>query len=325
MVPISRTGRFWELLAAMRCLRLAVGLPYMLPFFRRDAYEILVAFDRKIRPLICETLSNPEYLASVLNACRVGAVKTGFAIWSYSRMANAPFDPYLAAMAGSFSRLYDDLLDHGDDSGFGERFTAFLAGGRPTAACETELLLYRYFDAMRQRLSRCPADPIFRAVAEAHRYQCLSRIQHHGHAADELIDDVISNKGGYGAVVWFGLMRRDMTERESSMVWRIGAVCQLLDDQHDLVVDRSNGILTGATSGRVRPLDVAREVMRLRKAVAAHYGAARARRFAGLLCILAMGLLARRHRLRLSEPETPTGPWRILKGHSFTVTPGQSQ
>jgi hypothetical protein len=307
----------------MRCLRLTVGLPYLVPFFRHDAYEILAAFDLNVRPLICGVLSNPQYLARVLNACRVGAVKTGFAIWSYSRMADASFDPYLAAMAGSFSRLYDDLLDHGDDRGFGERFAAFLTGERPEAACETELLVYRCFDTMRQTLSRCPSDPVFRALSEAHRYQCLSRIQRREDASDELIDAVISNKGGYGAVVWFGLMRRGMTAPETSVVWRIGAVCQLLDDQHDVVVDRSNGILTGATSGRVGPLNVAREVMRLRKLLAAHYGAARARRFVGLLCILTMGLLARRHEPRLSEPETPTGPWRILKGHSFTITPGQ--
>jgi hypothetical protein len=321
--PIIRAGRSWELLAAMRCLRLAVGLPYAVSFFRLDAYEILAAFDLKVTPLICGVLSNPQYLARVLNACRVGAVKTGFAIWSYSRMAEAPFDPYLAAMAGSFSRLYDDLLDHGDDRGFDERFAAFLASGRSIAACETELLLYRCFDAIRQSLSRCPSDPIFRAVSEAHRYQCLSRIQRRTDAANEHIDAVISNKGGYGALVWFGLMRSGMTAQEATVVWQIGAVCQLLDDQHDLAIDRSNRILTGATGGWVGPLNVAREVMRLRKTLAAHYGAARARRFAGLLCILTMGLLARRHEPRLSEPETPTGPWRILKGHSYTVIPGQ--
>ena len=182
-------------------------------FLRHDAYEIIAAFDLKVRPLICGVLSNPQYLARVLNACRVGAVKTGFAIWSYSRIADAPFDPYLAAMAGSFSRLYDDLLDYGDDRGFDERFAAFLAGGRPVAACETEFLLYRCFDAMRQSLSRCPSTRFSVPSPRADRYQCLSRIQRSRDAANELIDAVISNKGGYGAVFGSGSCERTSVRR----------------------------------------------------------------------------------------------------------------
>jgi hypothetical protein len=319
---MGRNGRASELLAAIRCLRLAAGLPYVVPFFRRDAHVVLASFDRQIEPIAREVLSDERYLKCVLIACRTAAVTTGFAIWSYSRMAGTPFDPYLAALAGSFSRLYDDLLDHGRDSEFGERFTAFLAGERPQAGGETELLVYRYFDAMRQRLSRDPADLVFRAVEEAHRYQCLSRIQRGAGIAPELIDHVISNKGGYGAVAWFGLARRDMLAAEASVVWRIGAVCQLLDDQHDLAADRSSGIRTGATAGRVGPFAVAGEVMRLRRLLVSFYGAGRARRFTGMLCIFTTGMLMRQRRPRLSEPQTLTGPWRILKGPSYTVTPG---
>jgi hypothetical protein len=319
---MGQNGRPGELLAAIRCLRLATGLPYVVRFFRRDAHEILASFDRQIGPMAREVLSDPRYLEGVLTACRVAAITTGFAIWSYSRMADAAFDPYLAALAGSFSRLYDDLLDHGADSEFGERFSAFMAGNRPQAGGETELLVYRYFDAIRQRLSRDPADPVFRAVEEAHRYQCLSRIQRGEDIAPELIDHVISNKGGYGAVVWCGLARRDMPAGEASVIWRIGAACQLLDDQHDLVADRCSGIRTGATTDRVGPLAVAGEVMRLRRLLASFYGASRTRRFTGMLCIYTMGMLIRRHRPRLSEPRTPTGPWRMLKGPSYTVTPG---
>jgi hypothetical protein len=314
-------GRIREFLAALSCLRLAAGVPWMVPFFRHDAHQVLAAFDLDVSPMICGALDEPGYRARVLVACRVGSVKTGFAIWCYARMAGEPFDPCLAAMAGAFSRLYDDLLDHGDDVGFDERFSAFLADGRPRAADGIERVLYECFDAMRRRLARPPTDPVFRAVAEAHRFQVLSRIQRRADASDETIDDIIGNKGGYGALVQFGLVRAGMGGEEASVVWRIGSVCQLLDDQHDLAVDRAQGIVTGATSGRVGPLDVAREVMRLRAQLAAHYGAARTRRFSGLLCILLAGLLVRRREPWSPEPEVPAGPWRMFKGHSYTVTP----
>jgi hypothetical protein len=309
-----------EILATLRCARLAAGLPVLWHFSRQEGPAILDAVDREVMPLVREMVPDRDEQEWIRGAFQTAAIKFGIGMWRYARMAGQPADISVIVLATAFTRLYDDLMDHGDDHELDDRFEMLLKGEDPVPSGRLERLMHGLFHAIVSAAR--PGEMFYRDVADLHGWQRESRRQREDRliTATEL-RDITWAKGGLGILVLYALGRQSVPGPERDVIEDIGAVGQMLDDQHDLPIDLMDGISTPATTGHWTAYEVGRETRRLAGRLREHFGARKARHFNGLLFLYQAGLITRRLRLTKRYPPVAQTPLRILFGLTRDVTP----
>ncbi|MEV0784442.1 class 1 isoprenoid biosynthesis enzyme [Streptomyces sp. NPDC050423] len=281
---------------------------------------MLRAFDRSVLPLVERTVSDATLRHTIQRSFMGTSVKVGLAMWGYATMARVPFDAELTVLGSSFTRLYDDLIDHCEREGLDSDLTALFAGGtfRPRSPLEALLLLLH--STIAARLPHSAGDPIHSLIRELHTFQLRSRAQRGSHISAAEVLDITRGKGGLGMAALFALLRPGMSEAERDILVELGEVFQLLDDFHDLPLDRVNGITTSATLGVLSLSDLATRIARLQTCCAEYYGSA-----APLSAQLALTLIgapvAARDRRRRDSPNPKTDPLHLLLSRAGNIRP----
>lgn len=319
--PLGQTMSFLqEILAAIRCVRLATGLPTLWRFSRRDGHEILAHLDTAVMPLVHRTIDNPELRSWLRGAFQTATIKFGVGMWGYAAMTGRPADVRLIALSTSFTRLYDDLMDHGADESVDDRFAQLVQGELPSAVSQLELLMHELFRAIEAEARPRRPGSFYADVTQVHRWQRRSRRQRLDPSITPAeVRNITRAKGSLGILVLYTLGREDTHESERDIIRHIGAVGQMLDDLHDMPIDRQDGIMTPATAGHIRAWQVGGEVARLAARLRRHFGQRRARAFNGLLFLYQAGLIFRREQVSRRYPPVATTPLGILIGRTRNV------
>lgn len=222
------------------------------------------------------------------------------------------FDAELSVLGGSFTRLYDDLIDHRDREYLDTDLAGLFAGKPFTAHGHLEELLLVLHQAIDARLPHAPDDPVHLVPHELHACQLRSRAQRGPGLAPAEVLEITRGKGGLGMVALLALLRPGMSARERDILLEVGEVFQLLDDIHDFTLDRADGITTSATLGLCSLTDLATRVTALRTRFLDFYGTA-----GPLSAHLALTLIGvpfaprRRHRSPRGSGQRPL-PLRLL-------------
>lgn len=276
-------------------------------------------------PIVRRVLDDPLAIEWIRGAFHTAAIKFGIGIWGYTRMAGRPVDLRLIALSTSFTRLYDDLIDHSPEDGLDGRFEELLNGGRPAPRSTLERLMQELFLAIEAVVAPRRTDPFYADVARVHAWQVRSRRQRAGgEVSFTELTQITRGKGGWGILVLYTLGHTEVSPRERDLIEHIGAVGQMLDDQHDLLADITCGITTPATLHRVGARELGREVADLAGRLNGAFGPRRARAFRGLLFLYLAGLTMRRRTVRRRPPPVATRPWLILLGPTRQVIPAST-
>src|SRR5437763_3501685 len=95
----------------LRCARLVAVLPVQLRRTATGSQRLVAAYRRTVAPVIQQTATSPARRKE-LDARLLGwAVQGGYLIQSYARVIGQSEAEDTAAVAASFMRLYDDLLE----------------------------------------------------------------------------------------------------------------------------------------------------------------------------------------------------------------------
>ncbi len=311
-----------ETLAAVRCVRLARGLHAIWRFCRGDGRKILTAVDGTVMPLVEETVRDTRDRDWIRGAFQTAAIKFGLGMWGYNKMAGRPVNPELIALSTSFTRIYDDLIDHHPDQGIDQRFTELLAGLRPTAVDDLERLMHRLFIAIEEAVAPPRPGQFYSDVALVHHWQSRSRRQKRADGiTPEELQEITRGKGGSGILVLYTLMYSDISEDERDLITAIGSVGQMIDDQYDIPVDTMDGISTPATTGISQISALGREANGLAGRLRRHFGSKAARIFIGLLYLYLAGLSIPRPTRPERYSQLATTPFGILIGKTHDITP----
>ena len=131
--------------AVARCAALGVGFPEICAFIMLDAKRIIRAFEIRVSPLIHQTIKDVVVRRYVRETLLGTSVQVGLAMWAYASMARVRFDPGLAALGGSFGRVYDDLVDNFDRDQLDSRLAGCSAvspsiRGRSLSVCSSRCI-----------------------------------------------------------------------------------------------------------------------------------------------------------------------------------------
>lgn len=310
-----------DAVAVIRCVVSARGWGSLARFLRADSRQLVPAFDRVVLPLVERTVHDDTQRRRIHATLLSTSMKVGFALWGYASMARVPFDAELTVLGSSFTRLYDDLIDHGDRQNLDTDLASLFAGGRFRPRTRLEELLLLLHDAIAVRLPHPPDDPIRPLLRELHAFQLRSRAQRDPRVALPEVLEITRGKGGLGMVALLSLLRPGMPEEERDLLIELGYVFQLLDDLHDLALDRADGLTTSATLNAFSLTDLAARVQGLRSGFIARYGTARPLTAHLALTLVGVPLAARRRTGRNGRPRPRTGSLPLLFSRAGNIRP----
>ncbi|NUW42872.1 class 1 isoprenoid biosynthesis enzyme [Nonomuraea rhodomycinica] len=312
-----------DLLTVARCARPAIALPVALKDAVACAPAAVRDFERAVEPIVRDVLAGPEREAMIASL-RGTALTFNIGIRAYARMAGRPCDGELAMLAGSVARLYDDLIDNGEDPEIDSWVASLFGagepapGGRPVPSDRHRRLLAALYAEIRRR---APGELWHTALLELHDYQVLSRRQRDPATPAAQLGKITRGKGGLACVVLFGLVHPDMSVVQRDTVMEAGEALQLLDDYLDQDADLRDGIGTPLNRGEVSLAEVGARLRALRPRLAASYGRAAARPFvATLLLVLAADVL-KRHRSRRARTRQDSPLGLLLAGGTHAIPP----
>ncbi|MET9969270.1 hypothetical protein ABZZ80_25895 [Streptomyces sp. NPDC006356] len=128
-------------------------------------------------------------------------------------------------------------------------------------------------------------------------------------------------KGGLGMVALLSLLRPGMSEEERALLTELGYVFQLLDDLHDLALDRAEGITTSATLNAFSLTGLATRIQHLRSRFRTHYGTASPLTAHLALTLVGAPLAARRRAGHHGRPRPRTGSLPLLFSRAGNIRP----
>lgn len=277
-----------DLVALVRCRRLAAGLFEAIMFACRTFGALTQAYDRVVAPIVERTIVDLEERVRANRALRAMSSKIGLAMLSYARMAGGKQHLEVAALAGAATRLYDDLIDGCTDEraaeSIGERLSD-LFGARPfTSVSDLERLLAELVAEIRHRV--LPGDTVDIALSTLHEYQCMSRRQREKTVPLAVLEKISQGKGAMANLTLCSLVKPQMDAAERELVMALGGTFQSLDDYMDVGQDGRNGILTLASLGVVTLTDIGLSMCAFRKRLAGQYGRSAARLYCGMIFFL---------------------------------------
>lgn len=308
---------FHDSIAVARSTSLATGLGSVAKYILFDAPRAIQAFDATVKPLIDASLADdPTLCQDTYDALLATAVRVNLAIRAYATMTDLEFDAPLSVLGGAFTRVYDDLFDHYYRADLDERLTELFRGGPFQPQCGPETLACAMFHAIVERLGRRYDDPFFTIVRRLHHFESASRRQLDPLTSVEEVRRITRGKGGYAVQALCALLRPELATPEADLVMELGYVLQLIDDHHDVAIDRAAGVVTSVTLGDATLASLAAQIRRLRASLRTHYGR-RDRQLAAMLYIMLLGAYGA-HR-RPNRPPSTTRPhpakkkvWRLM-------------
>lgn len=316
----ARSDRRRDAAAVLRCAVSARGWGSLARFLCADSRQVVRAFDRLVLPLVERTVPDDAPRRTIHATLLGTSVKVGFAMWGYASMARVPFDAELTVLGSSFTRLYDDLVDHGDREDLDTDLASLFAGEPFHPRSRLEELLLLLYDALAVRLPHPPDDPIRSLLRELHAFQLRSRAQRDPGISLPEVLEITRGKGGLGMVALLSLLRPGMSGPERDLLSELGHVFQLLDDLHDLALDRADGITTSATLNACSLTELAARVQGLRSRFTDHYGTARPLTVHLALTLVGVPLVTRRRAGR--GPVRPrTGSLLLLFSRAGNIRP----
>ncbi|HYS36689.1 MAG TPA: class 1 isoprenoid biosynthesis enzyme [Pseudonocardiaceae bacterium] len=281
-------GAVRDVIGVARCSAMAAGIVSLLRYICFDSKKLIRSFDDVVAPLLARTVGADRRTYDVLLA---SSIKFGLAMWGYAEMACLPFDAELVVLGSSFTRVYDDLVDNFDQPALDDRVAEMFGTGRFEPLSDVESLLLALYQSMETRLARPRDDPIYAAVKELHRYERQSRRQCDPDISPAEVRQITRDKGGYGLVALFALLRPAMVDAERELLMDLGEVIQLLDDHHDVALDRKAGVRTSTILGESTLAQLARKIRGLHGRLGGYYGRARVRGLAAALYLVLVGAL----------------------------------
>jgi hypothetical protein len=278
-----KSGFIKDLMALMRSASLAAALPRTIRSARGDAEDFVRTFKRVVKPIIEDTVKDPQVRHQVHDALLAVCTKLSFLIAGYAAMASAQFHIELSVLGSAVARVYDDLFDEAGGQHLDDRLAELFHGGEFAPVNDVELLFLHLYREVDLRLGRGADDPIYSSLIGLHRYQVMSRQQKDPLISQEMLAEVTLGKGGYGLAVLFAMMRPSMEPAEHRLIMELGGTLQLLDDYQDFELDRRNGVCTAATCHRLDLSHITSRLSQLRVALIDFYGRRQTRRFVAVV------------------------------------------
>jgi hypothetical protein len=275
-----------DLLALMRCRRLAVGIFGAVTFACRAFGPLTQAYDLVVAPIVERTVTDRDERVRVNRALRAMSAKIGLAMLSYARLAGGEERLEVAALAGAVTRLYDDLIDGCPAESVGERLGDLFNSRLFNPTSDLERLLAEMVAEIRRRVDPLPGDTVDIALTALHEYQCLSRRQREESVPLAVLEKISRGKGAMANLTLCSLVKPQMDAAEQELVMALGETFQSLDDYMDVEQDISNGILTLASLGVVTLKDIGLSMCAFRSRLADRYGRSAARRYSGMIFFL---------------------------------------
>lgn len=320
-------GALKDAVTVIRCTGMVRGFGRVAEYIVVDAPRVIRTFDTTVKPLIDSTLTDDPILCqNTYNALLATAVRVSLAIRAYARMADVEFDAPLAVLGGAFTRVYDDLFDHFYDPGLDERLAELFRGREVRPQCSAEALANVMYRAIVQRLARADDDPFFEIVRRLHDFESASCRQLDPLTSAEEVRRITWGKGGYGVQALCSLLRPGLVGREADLVMELGHVLQLIDDHHDVAVDRAEDVVTSVTLGDATLAALATRIRRLLADLRAHYGRTKDRQLAATLFIMLIGAYISHHGPKRPPPASPAQPagrnvWRLMFAEAGHMAP----
>jgi hypothetical protein len=285
-------------------------------FVRREVDEIIEVFDQTVRPIVDRSIDGPRRRREVSRILLSTSVKVCLAMSGYAQAAGIAFQADRAVLGSSFTRVYDDLFDNFRSPSLDERLTVLFEGGPFQPQSDAEALLLALYHTIETTLRHEESEPVYAALHGMHRFQIQSRQQRRSVVSGQDLRRITRGKGGLGTVALFGLLRPALSPGDQRLLMELGDVLQLLDDYHDVALDRAEGVITEVTLGTVTLTETGRRIGWLRREFRRQYPGCRQDRLFGMLfMMLARGLLhhlvdQRRHRSGAPPRpgRTPPGP-----------------
>jgi hypothetical protein len=277
-----------------------------------------VKFATVVDPILAATVADRCQRAEVRTSLLEWALKGGYMVGAYTRLADLPPQDELALLCGAAGRLYDDLLESGMRPELADRLSALFEDEDFEAHDDLEALLAALYTEIRVRLGRERSDPVFRALAELHAYQERSSRQRDPDIPPVVLDDITFHKGALTVEVLYAMARVGMSPIEREVIHLIGGTFQLVDDYQDVWWDREAGFTTKATRGEIHWSDLWARLDRLEQQLVAYYDPRRAARFVNeariqlLVAWIASRRTSARRLPRMPENGRKATPLRLL-------------
>ncbi len=268
-----------DFITLIRSAEFSPGLLGLVISSRRSAADFVEEFERIVRPVIDETVTEQEVRDRVSASLLATSTKLSFLIRGYAQMANVAFRIDLAVLGSALARLYDDLFDEVGGPHLDHQLAQLFDGADAVATNDVEQLIIRLYQEAYRLLERTADDPVFFSLIRLHEYQIKSRQQRSQSIPAGTLLDITLGKGGHGLAVLFGMMRPAMNLTEHGLIVELGGALQLLDDYQDFELDRLNGITTNATRYCLSLSEIAMRLKSLRRDMIAFYGRRKAHKF----------------------------------------------
>ncbi|MFG2053066.1 class 1 isoprenoid biosynthesis enzyme [Micromonospora sp. NPDC048930] len=275
-----------EVGAVLRLASLAVGWPSVYRFVRREVDDITDVFDQTVRPLVDRTIDGSRRRREVAQILLSTSVKVSLAMSGYAQATGIAFRADRAVLGSSFTRVYDDLFDNFRSPRLDERLTVLFEGGPFQPRSDAEALLLALYDTIETALRGEDAEPVYRALRGMHRFQIQSRQQRSAAVSGHDLRRITRGKGGLGTVALFGLLRPALSADEQRLLMELGDVLQVLDDYHDVALDRGAGVVTEVTLGTVTLVETSRRIGWLHREFRRQYPRCHRQRLFGMLFMM---------------------------------------
>ncbi|MFR9780225.1 class 1 isoprenoid biosynthesis enzyme [Micromonospora sp. MS34] len=291
-----------EVHAVLRLASLAAGWPSVYRFVRHEADEIIDVFDRTIRPIVDRSIDGERRRREISRILLGTSVKVCLAMTGYAQATGIAFQADRAVLGSSFTRVYDDLFDNFRSPRLDERLTVLFEGGPFEPRSDAEALLLELYRTIEAALRQEESEPVYSALRGMHRFQIQSRQQRGPVVSGPDLRRITCGKGGLGTAALFGLLRPALSPAEQRLLMELGDILQVLDDYHDVALDRAEGVVTEVTLGTVTLVETGRRIGSLRREFRRQYPRCRQDRLFGMLfMMLARALIhhlqdRRRHR-----------------------------
>jgi hypothetical protein len=305
---------FSEAIGVLRLAPLTLGWPSVYRFVRREVNEIIEVFDRTVGPIVDESINGAHRRQEISRILLSTSVKVCLAMSGYAQATGIAFQTDRAVLGSSFTRVYDDLFDNFHTPSLDERLTVLFDGGSFQPQSDAEAVLLGLYRAIEAALRREESNPVYAALRRMHRFQMQSRQQRGSDVTGRDLRRITRGKGGLGTVTLFGLLRPALSSDDQRLLMELGDVLQVLDDYHDIALDRAAGVVTEVTQGTVTLAETGQRIGRLHREFRQQYlGCDRDRLFGMLFMMLARALVHRaaehcRHRFGVRRGHRPAVP-----------------
>jgi hypothetical protein len=150
---------------------------------------------------------DPAARVSVDRALRAMSIKIGLSMMNFAQLAGCALRVDIAVLAGTVTRLYDDIIDGGDgDGGQDDRLADLIRGLPFTPGSDLEGLLQALGERIRDLL--VPDDDVaVEALSALHEYQCLSRGQRDPAVSLPTLEKISRGKGALASLTLFVLVK----------------------------------------------------------------------------------------------------------------------